>query len=81
MASAWLGRQDSNLGSWIQSPLPYRLATPEWYCVICTRGMRLAAVEGPLAARASQTIPIAVLYRMRSLVARRRGALAAFHPA
>jgi hypothetical protein len=25
-----LGRQDSNLGSWIQSPLPYRLATPEW---------------------------------------------------
>jgi hypothetical protein len=32
MASAWLGRQDSNLGSWIQSPLPYRLATPEWYC-------------------------------------------------
>ena len=24
-----LGRQDSNLGSWIQSPLPYRLATPE----------------------------------------------------
>ena len=26
-----LGRQDSNLGSWIQSPLPYRLATPEWF--------------------------------------------------
>ena len=25
----WLRRQDSNLGSWIQSPLPYRLATPE----------------------------------------------------
>src|SRR5262245_117782 len=24
-----LGRQDSNLGSWIQSPLPYRLATAE----------------------------------------------------
>jgi hypothetical protein len=26
-----LGRQDSNLGSWIQSPLPYHLATPEWF--------------------------------------------------
>jgi hypothetical protein len=25
----WLGRQDSNLGSRDQSPLPYRLATPQ----------------------------------------------------
>jgi hypothetical protein len=25
----WLGCQDSNLGSWFQRPLPYRLATPE----------------------------------------------------
>lgn len=25
---SWLGRQDSNLRSRIQSPLPYRLATP-----------------------------------------------------
>jgi hypothetical protein len=24
----WLGRQDSNLGSRDQNPLPYRLATP-----------------------------------------------------
>jgi hypothetical protein len=27
----WLGRQDSNLGSRDQSPLPYRLATPHLY--------------------------------------------------
>ena len=26
----WLGRQDSNLGSRDQNPLPYRLATPHW---------------------------------------------------
>ena len=26
---AWLGRQDSNLGSRDQNPLPYRLATPQ----------------------------------------------------
>src|SRR3954454_1664982 len=26
--SGWLGRQDSNLGSRDQNPLPYRLATP-----------------------------------------------------
>ena len=25
----WLGRQDSNLGSRDQNPLPYRLATPQ----------------------------------------------------
>ena len=28
-ASRWLGRQDSNLGSRDQNPLPYRLATPQ----------------------------------------------------
>jgi hypothetical protein len=26
----WLGRQDSNLGSRDQNPLPYRLATPQF---------------------------------------------------
>src|SRR5262245_24835267 len=26
----WLGRQDSNLGSRDQNPLPYRLATPQY---------------------------------------------------
>src|SRR5215469_9081315 len=30
-AEKWLGHQDSNLGSWIQSPLPYRLAMPHHY--------------------------------------------------
>ena len=29
LATGWLGRQDSNLGSRDQSPLPYRLATPQ----------------------------------------------------
>jgi hypothetical protein len=28
-AADWLGRQDSNLGSRDQNPLPYRLATPQ----------------------------------------------------
>ena len=28
----WLGRQDSNLGSRDQNPLPYRLATPQRTC-------------------------------------------------
>ena len=28
----WLGRQDSNLGSRDQNPLPYRLATPHHAC-------------------------------------------------
>ena len=28
-SSAWLGRQDSNLGWRNQNPLPYRLATPQ----------------------------------------------------
>ena len=30
-AAVWLGWQDSNLRSRIQSPLPYRLATPQPY--------------------------------------------------
>ena len=29
VARTWLGRQDSNLGSRDQNPLPYRLATPQ----------------------------------------------------
>jgi hypothetical protein len=29
-ATGWLGRQDSNLGSRDQNPLPYRLATPQF---------------------------------------------------
>ena len=29
--TGWLGRQDSNLGSRDQNPLPYRLATPQSY--------------------------------------------------
>src|SRR6476620_10034859 len=29
LLKGWLGRQDSNLGSRDQSPLPYRLATPQ----------------------------------------------------
>ena len=32
----WLGRQDSNLGSRDQSPLPYRLATPQSACDDCS---------------------------------------------
>src|SRR4051812_36497102 len=28
-SEGWLGRQDSNLGSRYQKPLPYRLATPQ----------------------------------------------------
>src|SRR5260221_12271396 len=31
-ADQWLGCQDSNLGSWIQRPLPYHLATPQRQC-------------------------------------------------
>ena len=34
-ATRWLGRQGSNLGSRDQSPLPYRLATPQ--SVLCER--------------------------------------------
>ena len=38
----WLGRQDSNLGSRDQNPLPYHLATPHRY-VACAR----TGVDGP----------------------------------
>jgi hypothetical protein len=37
----WLGRQDSNLGSRDQNPLPYHLATPQFALNIVGRAARV----------------------------------------
>ena len=50
---AWLGRQDSNLGSRDQNPLPYRLATPQ-----VDRLLPQAAAARKRAAAPSSTRPI-----------------------
>ena len=50
---AWLGRQDSNLGSRDQNPLPYRLATPH-----AGRLLPRAAAARKRAAAPSSTRPI-----------------------
>ena len=39
---SWLGRQDSNLGSRDQNPLPYRLATPQQFSEGVSAASRLS---------------------------------------
>jgi hypothetical protein len=80
----WLGRQDSNLGWRIQSPLPYRLATPQrpketHFC----RGPR---IFGPLVlpkqySTVSRSAPWKRLARGRLTMASRRPSGAAAAPA
>ncbi len=45
MKARWLGRQDSNLGSRDQNPLPYHLATPHRLGPSIGAGMRGAYVR------------------------------------
>ena len=46
-AERWLGRQDSNLGSRDQNPLPYHLATPQRDVLLPNNGRKTAARAEP----------------------------------
>src|ERR1044071_3312184 len=73
----WLGRQDSNLGSRDQNPLPYHLATPHRNGthsvepVSAYAGLRRKSRKRPITARI-ETTPIAIHLKIVSAIGTQR---------